>query len=398
MAVQRQDAKRGWVTVAGTTAGADGSFSAVWTFDRVGLFAMRAVLAGSGAVAGQRGPDAAHRGHGLPLREGDLSAPGCSATAPPAVSGSPAASRHRPPLAALRHHRRARLRGAHPARARRSTAARIARGTRYDLTRPPPATSASTTTDDLGVGAGATPPATRVRGRRRRGSSAPSGPAPAARAPAGGRPASPRPGRRAPRGTSRAARPTATCGGAARRARVERPERLEAAVDRRRRGLGRAGCSQASRQRGEARRVDDDRPLVAERAGGPIGTSTGASPGMPRACGKSANTTAASASAPRRGSAARRGGRSAPAGRRRSRSARRRGPAPRPRSRGRPRSASLAQTGGHGRRAGLGDGAVDRGTAASDPVCARALERGGDGEAPAGAGRDPRSASTSSAA
>ncbi len=50
VAVQRQDAKRGWVTVAGTTAGADGSFSAVWTLDRVGLFAMRAVLAGSGAV------------------------------------------------------------------------------------------------------------------------------------------------------------------------------------------------------------------------------------------------------------------------------------------------------------------------------------------------------------
>ena len=50
VAVQRQDAKRGWVTVASATAAADGSFTAVWTLDRVGLFAMRAVLAGAGAV------------------------------------------------------------------------------------------------------------------------------------------------------------------------------------------------------------------------------------------------------------------------------------------------------------------------------------------------------------
>ncbi len=50
VAVQRQDPKRGWVTVATTTAGPDGSFSAVWKLDRVGLFAMRAVLAGPGAV------------------------------------------------------------------------------------------------------------------------------------------------------------------------------------------------------------------------------------------------------------------------------------------------------------------------------------------------------------
>ena len=50
VAVQRQDVKRGWVTVASTTAAADGSFTAVWTLDRVGLFAMRAVLAGAGAV------------------------------------------------------------------------------------------------------------------------------------------------------------------------------------------------------------------------------------------------------------------------------------------------------------------------------------------------------------
>lgn len=50
VAVQRQDAKRGWVTVASATAAADGSFTTVWTLDRVGLFAMRAVLAGAGAV------------------------------------------------------------------------------------------------------------------------------------------------------------------------------------------------------------------------------------------------------------------------------------------------------------------------------------------------------------
>jgi rare lipoprotein A len=50
VAVQRQDPRRGWVTVAGATAGPDGSFTAVWTLDRVGLFAMRAVLAGPGAI------------------------------------------------------------------------------------------------------------------------------------------------------------------------------------------------------------------------------------------------------------------------------------------------------------------------------------------------------------
>jgi hypothetical protein len=50
VAVQRKDAKRGWVTVARTTAAADGGFTAVWTLDRVGLFAMRAVLAGPGAI------------------------------------------------------------------------------------------------------------------------------------------------------------------------------------------------------------------------------------------------------------------------------------------------------------------------------------------------------------
>jgi rare lipoprotein A len=50
VAVQRQDPKLGWVTIAGATAAPDGSFSAVWTVDRVGLFATRAVLSGEGAV------------------------------------------------------------------------------------------------------------------------------------------------------------------------------------------------------------------------------------------------------------------------------------------------------------------------------------------------------------
>jgi hypothetical protein len=50
VAVQRQDPRRGWVTIAGATAGPDGSFSAVWTINRVGLFATRAVLSGPGAV------------------------------------------------------------------------------------------------------------------------------------------------------------------------------------------------------------------------------------------------------------------------------------------------------------------------------------------------------------
>jgi hypothetical protein len=50
VAVQRQDPRRGWVTIAETQAGPDGRFSAVWTIDRVGLFATRAVLDAPGAV------------------------------------------------------------------------------------------------------------------------------------------------------------------------------------------------------------------------------------------------------------------------------------------------------------------------------------------------------------
>jgi rare lipoprotein A len=50
VAIQRQDPKAGWATVALATAGPDGSFSAPWTVDRVGLFAMRAVLTAPAAV------------------------------------------------------------------------------------------------------------------------------------------------------------------------------------------------------------------------------------------------------------------------------------------------------------------------------------------------------------
>jgi rare lipoprotein A len=50
VAVQRQDPKLGWVTVANTVAGADDTFGAVWKLDRVGLFATRAVLTGPAAV------------------------------------------------------------------------------------------------------------------------------------------------------------------------------------------------------------------------------------------------------------------------------------------------------------------------------------------------------------
>jgi hypothetical protein len=50
VAVQRQDPRRGWVTIAEASAAADGSFRAVWTINRVGLFATRAVLTGPGAV------------------------------------------------------------------------------------------------------------------------------------------------------------------------------------------------------------------------------------------------------------------------------------------------------------------------------------------------------------
>jgi rare lipoprotein A len=50
IAVQRQDPRSGWVTVATTTADPAGNFSAVWQLDRVGLFGMRAVLAGPAAM------------------------------------------------------------------------------------------------------------------------------------------------------------------------------------------------------------------------------------------------------------------------------------------------------------------------------------------------------------
>jgi peptidoglycan lytic transglycosylase len=48
--VQRQDPKAGWVTVASTVAGPDGTFTATWKLDRVGLFATRAVLSGPAAM------------------------------------------------------------------------------------------------------------------------------------------------------------------------------------------------------------------------------------------------------------------------------------------------------------------------------------------------------------
>jgi rare lipoprotein A len=50
VAVQRQDPAGGWVTVATTTAGPDGSYRVTWKVDRVGLFATRAILAPTGDV------------------------------------------------------------------------------------------------------------------------------------------------------------------------------------------------------------------------------------------------------------------------------------------------------------------------------------------------------------
>ena len=48
--VQRQDPRQGWVVIASTVAGPDGSFSAVWTVDRIGVSATRAILSAPGAV------------------------------------------------------------------------------------------------------------------------------------------------------------------------------------------------------------------------------------------------------------------------------------------------------------------------------------------------------------
>jgi rare lipoprotein A len=48
--VQREDSRRGWVVIASTVAGPDGAFSAAWNVDRIGLFAVRAILSAPGAV------------------------------------------------------------------------------------------------------------------------------------------------------------------------------------------------------------------------------------------------------------------------------------------------------------------------------------------------------------
>jgi rare lipoprotein A len=48
--VQREDPRRGWVVIASTVAGPDGAFSAAWNVDRIGLFAIRAILSAPGAV------------------------------------------------------------------------------------------------------------------------------------------------------------------------------------------------------------------------------------------------------------------------------------------------------------------------------------------------------------
>jgi rare lipoprotein A len=48
--VQREDPRQGWVPIATTTAAPDGSFSAVWTVDRIGVSATRAILSAPGAV------------------------------------------------------------------------------------------------------------------------------------------------------------------------------------------------------------------------------------------------------------------------------------------------------------------------------------------------------------
>jgi rare lipoprotein A (peptidoglycan hydrolase) len=48
--LQREDARRGWVVIASTVAGPDGSFSAPWTVDRIGVFDTRAIVSAPGAV------------------------------------------------------------------------------------------------------------------------------------------------------------------------------------------------------------------------------------------------------------------------------------------------------------------------------------------------------------
>jgi rare lipoprotein A len=48
--LQREDPRQGWVVIASTVAGPDGSFSATWSVDRIGSFQTRAILSTTGAV------------------------------------------------------------------------------------------------------------------------------------------------------------------------------------------------------------------------------------------------------------------------------------------------------------------------------------------------------------
>jgi rare lipoprotein A len=48
--LQREDPRRGWVPIATTVAAPDGTFSATWSVDRIGVFGTRAILSAPGAV------------------------------------------------------------------------------------------------------------------------------------------------------------------------------------------------------------------------------------------------------------------------------------------------------------------------------------------------------------
>jgi rare lipoprotein A len=55
ISIQRQDARTGWVTVARTTAGARGAFSAIWRANRSGRIKLRAITGAATAVRSATG-------------------------------------------------------------------------------------------------------------------------------------------------------------------------------------------------------------------------------------------------------------------------------------------------------------------------------------------------------
>ena len=130
----------------------------MWTLDRVGLFAMRAVLAGPGAVQASAAQTPLIAVTGYRPAKATYFGPGLFGNRTACGHASPAACAASRTAAALRQHRRARLQGTHPARPVVDRGP-FARGIRYDLTQATARDLGFTTTDVIGAAQVASPPA-----------------------------------------------------------------------------------------------------------------------------------------------------------------------------------------------------------------------------------------------